>query len=81
MTAHLSGCKVFCKSSRSIRGLLLYINSFVQVTSDIPDHHFMKQQAEAGGRDIDTTARGLGATPAVPTASCGEENILMLNDT
>lgn len=33
-----------------------------------------------GGRDIDATTRGLGATPVVPTTSCGEENLTMVDD-
>lgn len=33
-----------------------------------------------GVRDTDATTRGLGASLAVPTTSCGEENITMVND-
>eukprot|EP00878_Enallax_costatus_P020668 GHUV01021857.1.p1 GENE.GHUV01021857.1~~GHUV01021857.1.p1 ORF type:complete len:328 (+),score=76.77 GHUV01021857.1:864-1847(+) len=62
-------------------GCKLAIIARQQVTTDIPPHHFMKRQAAEGGRDIDATTRGLGATHAVPTASCGEENITMINDT
>ncbi|KAF8071143.1 GPA3 [Scenedesmus sp. PABB004] len=49
-----------------------------QATTDVPPHRFMRG---AGGRDVDATARGLGATAAVPVASCGEENLLMSGDT
>lgn len=61
-----------------------------QVTSDIPEHHFTKRRAPPPGaalsspagamrtpRDVDATARGLGANKAVPVASCSEENLLM----
>lgn len=52
-----------------------------QKTTDIPPHHFMKYTSNCeGARDIDATTRGLGATPAVPTTSCGEENLLMQDD-
>ncbi|KAF6254715.1 hypothetical protein COO60DRAFT_1703205 [Scenedesmus sp. NREL 46B-D3] len=51
-----------------------------QVTTDIPAHYFLRCQAEEGGRDIDGTTRGLGATRCVPTASCGEENLIMTAD-
>jgi len=52
-----------------------------QVTTDIPAHHFMKSRSGVeGARDIDGTTRGLGATAAVPTTSCGEENLTMVDD-
>lgn len=52
-----------------------------QVTTDIPEHHFMKKRSQfSSRRDLDTTCRGLGATPAVPTTSCGEENLTMVED-
>ncbi|EFJ48643.1 hypothetical protein VOLCADRAFT_117556, partial [Volvox carteri f. nagariensis] len=34
----------------------------------------------AGGRDTDSTTRGLGGTLESPTTSCGEENLLMEDD-
>ncbi|GFH26612.1 VHL domain-containing protein [Haematococcus lacustris] len=49
-----------------------------QVTTDIPDHAFMK--LSHGGRDIDATTRGLGGTRACPMTSCGEENLTMEDD-
>lgn len=53
----------------------------LQVTTDIPPHHFMKSRSNCeGARDIDGTTRGLGATHTVPTTSCAEENILMVDD-
>ena len=33
-----------------------------------------------GERDIDTTTRSLGGTVDVPTTSCGEENLTMVDD-
>jgi len=48
-----------------------------QVTTDIPDHHFLKHNE---GRDLDGTARGLGATLRVPMTTCAEENLLMCGD-
>lgn len=53
----------------------------LQKTTDIPPHHFMQSHSNCeGARDIDATTRGLGATRAVPTTSCGEENITMVDD-
>ncbi|KAG2498106.1 hypothetical protein HYH03_003864 [Edaphochlamys debaryana] len=49
-----------------------------QVTTDIPAHSFMRW-AE-GGRDTDTTTRGLGGTGQNPVTSCGEENLIMQDD-
>jgi hypothetical protein len=40
----------------------------------------MRHQVEEGGRDIDGTTRGMGATCSVPTASCSEENLTMTGD-
>ncbi|KAI8473554.1 MAG: hypothetical protein J3K34DRAFT_499330 [Monoraphidium minutum] len=76
-----------------------------QLTSDIPEHRFVRRRPPPPGaapsspaaaaaaaapgapqaaprprRDLDATARGLGATAAVPLASCGEENLLMDGD-
>lgn len=34
----------------------------------------------SGGRDTDSTTRGLGGTAECPTTSCGEENLLMEDD-
>lgn len=34
-----------------------------------------------GGRDLDATTRGLGATPCNPLTTCGEENLTMVHDT
>ncbi|GIL88810.1 hypothetical protein Vretimale_16970 [Volvox reticuliferus] len=48
-----------------------------QVVTDVPAHRFMRYNT---GRDLDTSARGLGATPAVPVTSCGEENLTMQGD-
>jgi hypothetical protein len=48
-----------------------------QVTTDVPEHHFMKH---CKGRDIDSTTRGLGGTLAIPVTSCGEENLTMVED-
>ncbi|KAG2483963.1 hypothetical protein HYH03_017208 [Edaphochlamys debaryana] len=48
-----------------------------QVVSDVPAHRFMRYNT---GRDLDTSARGLGATPAIPVTSCGEENLTMQGD-
>jgi hypothetical protein len=57
------------------------VSVWLQVTSDIPPHHFMKSRSRCDGSgDIDTSTRGLGATAAVPTVSCGEENITMVDD-
>uniref|UniRef100_A0A383VWG0 von Hippel-Lindau disease tumour suppressor beta domain-containing protein n=1 Tax=Tetradesmus obliquus TaxID=3088 RepID=A0A383VWG0_TETOB len=61
-------------------GCRLAIIGKCQVTSDIPCHRFLRFQAEEGGRDIDATTRGMGATCSVPTASCGEENLTMTGD-
>jgi hypothetical protein len=33
-----------------------------------------------GGRDMDSTTRGLGGTAESPVTSCGEENLLMEDD-
>jgi hypothetical protein len=52
----------------------------LQVTTDIPAHRFMRLRAADGVRDIDATTRGLGATTAVPTTSCSEENLTMMDD-
>ncbi|GLI60900.1 hypothetical protein VaNZ11_003131 [Volvox africanus] len=48
-----------------------------QVVTDVPAHRFMRYNT---GRNLDTSARGLGATPAVPVTSCGEENLTMQGD-
>ncbi|PNW69584.1 hypothetical protein CHLRE_46g760947v5, partial [Chlamydomonas reinhardtii] len=48
-----------------------------QVVSDVPAHRLMRYNA---GRHLDTSARGLGATPAIPVTSCGEENLTMVKD-
>eukprot|EP00882_Tetradesmus_deserticola_P023566 GHRQ01025657.1.p1 GENE.GHRQ01025657.1~~GHRQ01025657.1.p1 ORF type:complete len:341 (+),score=136.61 GHRQ01025657.1:292-1314(+) len=61
-------------------GCTLAIIGRCQVTTDIPAHRFMRCQVEEGGRDIDGTTRGMGATRCVPTASCGEENLTMTDD-
>ncbi|MFO0936450.1 MAG: peptidylprolyl isomerase [Gemmataceae bacterium] len=42
-----------------------------EYTTDIPEHAFVKTKMF-----WDRRARGLGATPRVPTVSCGEENLL-----
>ena len=49
-----------------------------QVTTDIPEHSYLKLQR--GGRDLDSTTRGLGGSKELPVASVGEENITMVND-
>jgi hypothetical protein len=60
---------------------LALVCTLLQVTSDIPSHHFMKSRSRCDGAgDTDTSTRGLGATAAVPTVSCGEENITMVDD-
>eukprot|EP00198_Chlamydomonas_reinhardtii_P003954 XP_001693290.1 predicted protein [Chlamydomonas reinhardtii] len=59
-------------------GAVVAIIARCQVTTDIPAHAFMRW-AE-GGRDTDTTTRGLGGTEESPTTSCGEENLLMEDD-
>ncbi|KAG2427178.1 hypothetical protein HXX76_010897 [Chlamydomonas incerta] len=48
-----------------------------QVASDVPAHRLMAYNT---GRHIDTSARGLGATPSIPVTSCGEENLTMERD-
>ncbi|PNW69673.1 hypothetical protein CHLRE_26g756997v5 [Chlamydomonas reinhardtii] len=45
--------------------------------TDVPAHRLMRYNA---GRHLDTSARGLGATPAIPVTSCGEENLTMVKD-
>eukprot|EP00967_Tisochrysis_lutea_P108026 scaffold167112_cov27-Tisochrysis_lutea.AAC.1 len=63
------------------------------VTSDMPEHsclrfsrddHWQKLQAhiscKPGGRNIDTTARGLGGSIGCPLTTCGEENLIMVDD-
>uniref|UniRef100_A0A7S0WVU0 von Hippel-Lindau disease tumour suppressor beta domain-containing protein n=1 Tax=Chlamydomonas leiostraca TaxID=1034604 RepID=A0A7S0WVU0_9CHLO len=49
-----------------------------QVTTDVPDHWYMK--LSAGGRDIDATTRGLGGTQSCALTTCGEENLTMVDD-
>ena len=41
---------------------------------DIPEHSYM--QHDGSGIDWNARSRGFGGTPAIPTMSCGEENIL-----
>jgi hypothetical protein len=40
----------------------------------------MRPLAPAGGRETDSTTRGLGGSVEEPTTSCGEENLLMEDD-
>jgi hypothetical protein len=49
-----------------------------QVTSDIPEHSYLKLQR--GGRDLDSTTRGLGGSKELPVTSVGEENLTMVDD-
>ncbi|GAX80570.1 hypothetical protein CEUSTIGMA_g8007.t1 [Chlamydomonas eustigma] len=49
-----------------------------QLTTDIPEHSYMKMTK--GGRDLDGTARGLGGTKQLPLTTCGEENLTMVDD-
>ena len=46
-----------------------------EVTTDIPEHAFLKTDTNT---DWDERARGLGGTLAVPTTSAAEENLLCL---
>ncbi|EFJ46383.1 hypothetical protein VOLCADRAFT_93286 [Volvox carteri f. nagariensis] len=48
-----------------------------QVVTDVPAHRFMRYNS---GRNLDSSARGLGATPSVPVTSCAEENLTMQGD-
>lgn len=43
----------------------------------MPPHRFMRFTTD---RDLDRTARGLGATPSVPVTSAPEENLAMDTD-
>lgn len=43
----------------------------------MPPHAFMRYNSD---RNLDTTARGLGATATIPVTSVGEENITMEDD-
>ena len=45
--------------------------------ADLPPHRFMRHNAD---RNLDSTARGLGATIPVPVTSVGEENVTMVED-
>lgn len=45
--------------------------------ADMPPHRFMRHAMD---RDLDRTARGLGATPSVPCTSAPEENLVMEAD-
>jgi hypothetical protein len=49
-----------------------------EVTTDIPEHRFLKGTKTKDGRDWDTGTRGLGGTVEVPTTSAAEENLLKL---
>ncbi|KAF5842346.1 hypothetical protein DUNSADRAFT_7660 [Dunaliella salina] len=49
-----------------------------QVTSDVPEHNYLK--LSRGGRNIDTTTRGLGGSIGCPLTTCGEENLIMVDD-
>ena len=49
-----------------------------QYTTDIPEHSYLKLQR--GGRDMDSTTRGLGGSLELPVTSCGEENLTMVDD-
>ncbi|GLC50836.1 hypothetical protein PLESTB_000437300 [Pleodorina starrii] len=59
-------------------GARLAIIGRSQLTTDMPPHAFLKWSE--GGRDTDTTTRGLGGTREAPTTSCGEENLTMEED-
>ncbi|KXZ44242.1 hypothetical protein GPECTOR_70g472 [Gonium pectorale] len=59
-------------------GAVIAIIGRNQVTTDIPAHSFMRWSE--GGRDTDSTTRGLGGTKESPVTSCGEENLLMEDD-
>lgn len=64
-----------------VLGLTAVSCRVLQVTTDIPPHHFMRSRSNCEDvRDIDGTTRGLGATCTVPSSSCAEENILMVDD-
>lgn len=52
-----------------------------QVTTDIPQHMYLKGSRVPDGRDYDEGTRGLGATLSRPVMSVGEENVLMLPPT
>eukprot|EP00775_Hariotina_reticulata_P012948 gene12948-13076_t len=76
----LAGCRPDIVSRMVIAGCTVAIIGRCQVTTDVPAHRFMRAQAADGLRDIDATTRGLGATTAVPTTSCSEENLIMVED-
>lgn len=77
----LAGCPAGVLERMVAAGCNIAIIGRHQVTTDIPAHHFMKSRSGVeGARDIDGTTRGLGATAAVPTTSCGEENLTMVDD-
>ncbi|KAG1655299.1 hypothetical protein FOA52_002458 [Chlamydomonas sp. UWO 241] len=59
-------------------GCKLAIIARCQVTTDIPEHAYLK--LANGGRDLDTTTRGLGGSASLPVTSCGEENLTMVDD-
>lgn len=60
-------------------GAVLAVIGAAQVTSDIPQHAYMKG-APRGAGTVDSSTRGLGGHPAIPVTSVGEENLVMRDD-
>lgn len=55
------------------RGVKVAIIGATEVTTDIPEHAFLKNDPVT---NWDLRTRGLGATVTVPVSSCAEENVL-----
>lgn len=60
-----------------LRGVQVAVMAESEVTTDIPEHAFLKADPNT---DWDQRARGLGGTLRVPTTSGAEENLLCYSD-
>lgn len=58
-------------STMASKKVKLTVMAWTEFTTDIPEHAHLKPRVY-----WDRRARGLGATPHVPTVSCAEENLL-----
>lgn len=61
--------------SMSDWGAKVVVMAKTEVTTDVPEHAFLKNDPET---DWDKRARGLGGDREDPTTSCAEENVLCL---
>lgn len=61
--------------SMADNGAKVVVMAKTEVTTDVPEHAFLKYDPET---DWDKRARGLGGTLHAPTTSCAEENVLCL---